>query len=381
MISELNYKTMQEPSTINTVIIGGGQAGITLSYYLAQHHIEHLILERGRAFSAWYNRWDSFRLNTANWMNTLPGSKQPFVPHKKWYDIATRDEALSYFQSYIQTQNPPLKEGLHVKRVVESDTIWQVHTNAETYHAQHVAICTSHNSKPYIPPIAENLPDNFPQQHAASYRNPEQITTPNVLIVGSGSSGVQICHDLAQTNRFQNIYFATSNNRIIPWSILGIPIGVFSRLFPIFDIQTRSWLGKRIIRHHQGGDPAMAPSPQKLAQQYNIHLTGRVTHISSKHIHTADTQKISQQDLTIIWCTGYRANYNFLKVKNPSRVFKNNCPIHKRGVSTGAPNLYFVGLRYQHTLGSHLLHGVKKDAQYIARKIAKQPHTIKTQHT
>lgn len=367
---------MQKPSTnVNTVIIGGGQAGITLSYYLTQHHIEHLILERDRAFSAWYNRWDSFRLNTANWMNTLPGSKQPFVPHKKWYDIATRDEALSYFQNHIQEQNPPINESVNVTQVTENNNIWHIHTDTKLYHAQHVAICTSHNSKPYIPPISENLPENFPQQHASSYRNPEQITTPNVLIVGSGSSGVQICHDLAQTNRFQNIYFATSNNRIIPWSILGIPIGVFSRLFPIFDIQTQSWLGKRITRHHQGGDPAMAPSPKWLAKQYHVKLTKRVTQISPKHIETDDKQKISLADLTLIWCTGYRSNYNFLQVKNPSQVFNKNYPIHHRGISTGARNLYFVGLRYQHTLGSHLLHGVKRDAAYIAEQIAKNQIT------
>ncbi|MDP6039156.1 MAG: FAD-dependent oxidoreductase, partial [Candidatus Latescibacteria bacterium] len=87
---------------MNTIVIGGGQAGIALSYFLKQYHVEHLVLERDRAFSAWYNRWDSFRLNTANWMNVLPGMEGAFVPKKKWYDVATRNEALDVFEDYVK---------------------------------------------------------------------------------------------------------------------------------------------------------------------------------------------------------------------------------------------------------------------------------------
>ena len=95
-----------ENHIMNTIIIGGGQAGITLSYFLQQRGVEHLVLERDRAFSAWHNCWDSFRLNTANWMNTLPGMQKPFAPQKAWYDTATREEALDYFCAYRQMVNP-----------------------------------------------------------------------------------------------------------------------------------------------------------------------------------------------------------------------------------------------------------------------------------
>jgi len=79
---------------INTIVVGGGQAGIALSYFLKQYGVEHLILERDRAFFAWHNRWDSFRMNTANWMNILPGKQEPFAPSRPWYDVATCEEAL-----------------------------------------------------------------------------------------------------------------------------------------------------------------------------------------------------------------------------------------------------------------------------------------------
>lgn len=357
---------------MNTIIIGAGQAGIGLSYYLQQHQIDHLILERDQAFSAWSKRWNSFHLNTANWMNTLPGFDQAFVSHKKWYDIATRAEALAYFQRYIQHINPPLKEGINVNKIVQHKNSWHIHTDTQTYEAQNVVMCTGH-TKPFIPSFATAC-DN-PQIHSSDYRKPSQITTQNVLVVGSGSSGVQICHDLARSTQFDHIYFAISNNRIIPWSILGIPIGVFPRIFPLFNIKSHSWFGKWLLRHKSGGDPAMAPSPQTLSQQYGVHLVGRVTNIDKKNVHCQNEQTIPLQNLTLIWATGYRPDHSLITVQNPSAVFRPEGPIHKRGVATKAPGLYFVGLRYQHTLGSHLLHGVKRDAQYIAKKIAKSPHS------
>jgi putative flavoprotein involved in K+ transport len=106
---------------INTIVVGGGQAGIALSYFLKQYGVEHLILERDRAFFAWHNRWDSFRMNTANWMNILPGKQEPFAPSRPWYDVATCEEALDYFRAYIQMVDPPLKEGVAVTQIAEGE--------------------------------------------------------------------------------------------------------------------------------------------------------------------------------------------------------------------------------------------------------------------
>ena len=150
---------------------------------MQQRGVEHLVLERDQAFSAWYNCWDSFRLNTANWMNTLPGMQKPFAPHKAWHDTATREEALDYFQAYRQMVNPPLKEGVTVTQVAEGENAWNVHTDTKTYQTTNVAICTGHAAQPFVPEAAKKLPQSTPQLHSAAYRNPDQITTPNVLIV------------------------------------------------------------------------------------------------------------------------------------------------------------------------------------------------------
>ena len=354
---------------MNTIVIGGGQAGIALSYFLKQYHVEHLVLERDRAFSAWYNRWDSFRLNTANWMNVLPGMEGAFVPKKKWYDVATRNEALDVFEDYVKVVDPPLKEGVAVRQVVEGEGVWEVETEAETYRASNVVICTGYNFREFVPDVSDELPELVVQLHSSAYRNPEQITTANVLIVGSGSSGVQICENLAQSEKFGKVFFAVSNNAVIPWSVLGIPIGALVRSLPVFEIRRNSWLGRRIVQHWYRGDPAMAPSPRWLSENYGVELVGRVTDLGDGGIVCADGKIVPVNELTVIWCTGFRPDYGFVQAKHPAVVFDEMGPIHERGVSTGVSGLFFVGLKLQHTVGSHLLRGVGRDAEYVARKI------------
>ena len=355
---------------INTIVIGGGQAGVVLSYFLQQRGVEHLVLERDRAFSAWHKCWDNFRLNTANWMNALPGMREPFAPHKAWYDTGTREEAHHYFRAYVQMVDPPIKEGVSVTQVIEGKGIWHVHTDAEVYRTTNVAICTGHASQPFVPDIAEQLPPSIPQLHSSVYRNPAQITTANVLIAGSGSSGIQICLDLAQSGQFDNLAFALSGNMVIPWSILGIPIGVFSRLLPVFEIQRHSWLGRRIARQWHGGEPAMAPSPRWLSKRYGVQRVGRAIGVDERGIVCADGEIVRLKDRTVLWCTGFRPDYKFIRVRHPESAFDENGPIHQRGISV--PGLFFVGLKFQHTVGSHLLRGVGRDAEYIARKIAER---------
>jgi len=209
---------------MNTIVVGGGQAGVALSYFLKHYNVEYVVLERDRAFSAWYNWWDNFRLNTANWMNTLPGMTGDFAPNKKWYDVATRKEALNVFEDYLRSVDPPLKEGVEVRAVVEEDRGWRVETDVKVYQASNIVVCTGYDSHGFVPDAARALPESVAQLHSIDYRNADQVTTPNVLIVGSGSSGVQICEDLAQSNQFKKISLAVSDNAVIPWSVLGIPM-------------------------------------------------------------------------------------------------------------------------------------------------------------
>ena len=357
--------------TLDAVIVGGGQAGLSLSYFLSAHGISHVILERDRAFSVWHGRWDTFRMNTANWMNVLPGHRREFVPGKDPDRTASRLEALSYFNDYLESTKPPLREQTQVLQVQqESDVSWLITTTDGKYRTPNVVICTGQDSDPKFPEVASHIPHEIPTLHSSEYRNPAQIETRNVLVVGSGSSGVQICEDMARSDRFAAVYLSVSGNLVIPWEILGVPVGTIVRRLNVFNVQCESWTGRRICDSKDKGFPAMAPSPAWLKKTYGIRLVGKVTNIQADRIACSDGNTVPLVSLSIIWCTGFASRYEFLHVRKRNRVFNNKGkPIHLRGVIPAAPGLDFVGLKWQHTVSSHLLYGVGRDADYIAQHI------------
>jgi putative flavoprotein involved in K+ transport len=360
------------------IIIGAGQAGVSLSYFLQRYGVSHLLLEKDRPFADWYNRrWDSFVMNTPNWMNVLPGQQQSFAPNAPRNDYGTLRDAREYFEAYLRTVQPPLRTE-EVRSVgVNRDGSWQVTTRDRIYNARNVAICTGHAGRAQIPLIANHLPTHVPQLHSSHYRNPRQVTTAKVLVVGSGSSGVQICRELADCGRFDTIYLATSGNMTLPWKVLGIPTYSLLHALGAFKITRGSWLGSLLFpRLLMKGDPATPPSPRQLAKKYGVRTMGRVSTVGRDAIRCSDGQTIPMHDLTIIWCTGYRTCYDFLDVYVKEGVINaDGVPIHDRGVAANAPGLYFVGLRFQHTLVSQDIYGVAQDAEYVARQIGRANST------
>lgn len=356
----------------SAVIVGAGQAGVSLSYFLKKYDVDHIVLEKDLAFSAWRNRWDSFRMNTANWMNRLPGGRDAFAPARPWYETATRSAALDYFQDYLRRIGPPLKEMSRVLAVrQQSDGNWMVETANEIYRTPAVAICTGWCMHPKIPDLAGRLSSRIPQLHSSTYRRPTDITRKNVLIIGTGSSGIQICEDLAKSKRFNKIYLACSGNTVIPWLILGIPIGIFPRLFRIFDLPSKSLLTRPWLPDPLKGDYAMAPSPGRLASTYDIKTVGRVTALTASGIACAVGHTIPVSDLAIIWCTGFRVDYSFIQMQIPDAGIPYPGCDTGTGESSRPKGLYFLGLRYQRTTGSHLIYGVGKDARIIAGRMVR----------
>jgi len=356
----------------SVVIVGAGQAGVCLSYFLNKFGVDHIILEKDRAFSSWYTRWDSFRMNTANWMNRLPGDRASFAPNSRWYEMAGKSVILDYFQDYLNRVNPPLKENSQALAIsLRSDGHWAVKTPARQYRATAVAICTGWCMQPKIPNLAESIDPRIPQHHSSEYRRPSDITQENVLIVGSGSSGIQICEDLAKTKRFNQIFLACSGNTVIPKSILGVPIGAIPRLLRIFSLPSRTSPVKRLLPGAHKGDFAMAPSPGQLASTYGIFPVGRAMAATSRVVCCADGQYVSLSNLEIIWCTGFSVDHSFIHVPNPDTSI---CTTRRKtlfGKGYRPGGIFFLGLRYQRTFGSHLIHGVGKDARYIARQIVR----------
>lgn len=362
-----------DAEAFDVIVVGGGQSGLAQSFFLKQDGVKHVVLERGCAFSAWYQRWDSLRMNTPNWMNSLPGAPVEFCAGGRRTAFGNREDAVRYFEDYVKFVKPPLRERVEVRRVCQSgDGAWRVETPNGVYRAPNVVICTGQMTKARVPSLASELPSSAFQLHSSEYRNPARLPAGNVLVVGSGSSGVQICEELAKSRRFEGLHLAVSGNHVFPWKILGIPSHSILHAIGANRIKRNSWLGRRLRgRLAATGDVATPPSPAELSRTHSVQLHGRVTEIVDGVIRFTEGESISLDDLAILWCTGFHGDYDFIDVAERNRAFDDDGePVHERGVVAAFPGLYFVGLRFQHTPVSHLLYGAGNDARYIAEQIA-----------
>lgn len=363
---------MQNSEHIDVVIIGAGQAGISMSYFLQQQGVPHIVLERDRAFSSWHNRWDGFRTNTPNWMNTLPVLNTGQVPSNDPKAFATREEIVAYFEDCLTAVDPPIRTNVNVERIVQLEGgRWQVHTQDCIYETPNVVICTGAMSTPRIPQAAASIPESVPQMHSRDYQNPAQLETKSVLIVGSASSGVQICRLLCESGRFEQIHLAVSKVMVLPEHILGIQTHRFLHFLGLFDVRNNSLLGKVMYSGLETkGDPIIPPTPEDFSRQYGVKLYGKFAGVEGTHLRFDDGQTLATDDLSVLWCTGFRGEYTLIEPLHRNAVFDDNgYPRHDRGVSPGAAGLYFVGLRFQHTVASHDIYGVGNDAQYVAKQI------------
>jgi putative flavoprotein involved in K+ transport len=269
--------------------------------------------------------------------------------------------------------DPPIEIGVEARRVTMlGPDLWQVETGDEVLETASVAICNGAMSAPHIPTAAARLGPDVRQIHSSQYRRPEQIETSRVLVVGSASSGVQIGRLLAESGRFDELSMSVSRVVTRPDRILGGQTHRFLHRLGLFDVRTRSLLGRVMYSGLEAkGDPIMRPAPKDLARMFGFRLFGRVTDVDGRSVVFADGSRLATEDLTIVWCTGLRGDYGFIEFDQPRRVFDDGGrPIHVRGVVDAAPGLFFVGLRYQHTTASHDIYGVGADARYIADRIA-----------
>lgn len=401
---------------LDTLIIGGGQAGLCASYHLTQADREHLVLEKERVDKAWRDeRWDSFTLVTPNWQLRLPGME---------YDgdapdgFLTREEMVDYLDAFIASFDPPVREGVEataVEAAPDSDDLI-VRTSADDYRADNVIVATGTFQQPGIPDFSEKLTNDVTQLHTRDYRNPDQLPPGAVLVVGSGQSGCQIAEELNESGR--EVYLATGSATRLPRRYRGtdsmrwlVRTGFIDRTVedlpspeerfrPNPHVSGRD--GGHTINLHQlcrdgiallgraiggqGTQVRIAPDLKEnlaaaddFAQEFKQNID---KFIAAKGIDAPeddlpelddgyDLPVLTELDLdaagisTIVWATGY--DFDFSWVDFP--IFDEyGYPIQKRGV-TEQPGLYFLGLHWLHTLKSGLLLGVGEEAAHVVEHI------------
>ena len=193
------------------VVIGGGQAGLGASYHLARRGIDHVVLERGQVAETWRSqRWDSFVLNTPNWMNRLPGESDPIEPRDAFL---TRDAFAERLQGYARDHRIPVRTGVDVTSIAARSgggfvVSGQAGSDTVEFETASVVVASGVQRVPKVPTIARSLPDGIRGIHAAAYRRPDELPTGAVLVVGSAQSGVQIVEDLLDAGR--TVYLCTS---------------------------------------------------------------------------------------------------------------------------------------------------------------------------
>ena len=341
----------------DTVVIGGGQAGLATGHHLKRRGVTFVILdEQANVGDAWRTRWDSLRLFTPAWLDGLPG--MPF-PARRW-DFPTKDEMADYLVDYVDRFELPIRTGVTVERLERHGDGFSLTTNLGPILADRVIVATGANRVPKVPSFAADLDPAIVQMHSSEYRNPSQLRAGSVLVVGVGNSGAEIALELSRTHR---TLLAGKPSGQIPvrhgtWAA-RIGFRVF-RAFGHHVVTTRTPIGRRLLpKLLAHGDPLVRTRLKEVLAA-GVERVGRVTEVRDGLPVVEDGSTIPIDN--VIWCTGFRHDFPWIDLP----IFdEDGRPIHDRGMIGEVPGLAFVGLTGQYSLSSDVLPGRLRDAGYV----------------
>lgn len=398
------------------IIIGGGQAGLSASYYLQKQGIEHLVFEKNTAMHVWRERrWDNFCLVTPNWQCQLPG--HPYTGTDP-DGFMKKDEILDYLSSFRKKLNAPLREGVTVSRVaIRDDGAFDVSTSAGDFIAEQVIAASGGYTVPVVPRFAERLPVGITQLHSEQYRNPQSLPPGEVLVIGAGQSGAQIAEDLHLAGC--KVHLAIGNAPRCARFYRGKDVVTWLAEMQYYELPVERHPLREGVRDNTnhyvtGRDGGRDIDLRKFALEgmslYGALETLEGTRLTFKQnlrsaldaadsvyngINASIDKYITDNNIaappasvyepvwqpaeeptgldlkvtsisTIIWCIGFTPDFRWLDAP----VFNGaGNPKHHRGV-TAQPGLYFLGLPWLHTWGSGRFSGIARDAEYIAGQIA-----------
>lgn len=403
---------------IPVVIVGGGQAGLTASWHLREHGVEHVVLERHRVADAWRTaRWDAFCLVTPNWQCTLPGHP---------YDgddpdgFMLRDDVVRYVETFAHRHGQPVREGVDVLavRAAEEGDGFVVETTSGTVTTDRVILAVGGYHRPRIPALAARVCDDITQLHSSTYKRPSSLPDGGVLVVGSGQSGAQIAEDLHLAGRRVHLAVGTAprvsrfyrGRDVVAWlhdmghynvPIDEHPMGLQARHEANhyvtgrdggrdIDLRRFAMEGMRLHGRLLGADGEQLRFADDLAT--NLDHADKVAERAKDTIDRwileqgldaphedryrplwrparsgPSTIDLDGDDVrTIIWATGFSSDWSWVHLPAFDGT---GYPTHHRGVTT-VPGLYVLGLPWQHTWGSGRFAGINRDAEHVAAHAA-----------
>jgi putative flavoprotein involved in K+ transport len=347
----------------DTVIIGGGQAGLATGYHLAKRGLPFVILDANeRIGDAWRKRWDSLRLFTPARYDGLAGWRFPAPA----VSFPTKDEMADYLEAYAARFELPVRTGVEVDGLSREGDRLIITSGDRRFEAKHVVVATGANQVPKIPAFADELHSTIMQLHSSQYYRPSQLQEGVVLVVGAGNSGAEIAFEVS---RLHPTYLSGKPSGQIPVrhgpaaARFVLPL---VRFVGHHVLTLRTPIGRkaqpRFISH---GAPLIRVKLKDLAAA-GVEQVPRTVGIEDGRPLLEDGRVLDVSN--VIWCTGFREEFPWIDLP----IFdENERPLHERGVVVGEPGLYFVGLLFQYAGTSDVLPGVGRDAEYIAKHIAR----------
>jgi putative flavoprotein involved in K+ transport len=360
---EVAMNKIREHERVQTVVVGGGQAGLSIGYCLAKRQLPFLILDASaRVGDSWRRRWDSLRLFTPARFDGLIGMPFPARGHY----FPTKDEMADYLEAYAARFELPIMSGVRVERLSRKEGHFILEAGDLRLEAENVVVAMSGYQRPRVPSFASELKPEIVQLHAMDYRNTSQLREGGVLLVGAGNSGSEIGIEVV---RRHPTWMSGRDTGHVPFRIDGLigrlVIGplfrvVFHRLLTL-----NTPIGRKARAKFQNhGGPLIRVKPADILAA-GIERAPRTVGVRDGLPLLEDGRVLDVAN--VIWCTGFESGFESW-IDLP--VFDETGPINYRGVVESEPGLYFVGLDFQYSMSSTMIHGVARDAEYVAKQIA-----------
>jgi putative flavoprotein involved in K+ transport len=409
----------------DVAVIGGGQAGLAISYFLKHSGMRHIVLERGRVGESWRTqRWDSFVLNSPNRFNILPGDAYQGT-NPDGFDSAK--SFVSYLEGYANRFQLPVQEHARVISIERNSSAYHVtalvHGKTRRYECRQVVVASGAMNELKIPSFAKEISSNIRQYHAGEYRAPTDLPDGAVLVVGSAQSGLQVAEDMIEAGK--RVYLSTSAVGRVPRRYRGKDILEWLLRVGFYDVRTEDVTDPRdfelrppqlsgvgpfghtlslqslarkgavvVGRIDSAGGNVVNLQPNaadhvKFGDEVSRRIKALIEHfIAENHLNvplpepdpaderdTNATCACSMRELdlkkedirSIVWATGFTADFSYLKGR---AIDDNGKPVHRNGISNVA-GLYFVGLPWLRKRKSGIINGIAEDAAFIAEGVTR----------
>jgi putative flavoprotein involved in K+ transport len=360
-MSKENGSTDRSGAVLDTLVIGGGQAGLAIGFYLKQQERSFLILdENQRVGDAWRKRWDSLRLFTPAKYDGLPGMAFPGDP----LAFPSKDELAEFFEGYVARFDLPVKTGVRVERLWRGGDRYLAASNGHRWEAHNVVVANGSERCAKVPLFAAELASSSVQFQSSAYHNAGQLQEGPVLVVGLGNSGAEIALEVSRTH---------------PTLVAGKPAGEIpvkhGRAAALFVLPLIRFAGLYVLNLGtpvgRKAAPALTAHGSPLIRTRAKDLTGagvefvpRVTGVESGLPVLEDGTRAEVAN--VIWCTGFQSEFGWI---DAALQADGGMPRQYRGVALDSPGLFFLGQKFQYAAASATLPGACRDARYLASKI------------